>query len=93
MRQVRKKQLPNMDEWSDEQIAGFWESHDAADFWEEMQPVELTFCRAGKKKRKQIRLMLTESQWQRLSKLANRKGTTPESLIRQWVEKELQAAK
>jgi len=40
-----------MDEWSDEQIAGFWESHDAADFWEEMQPVELTFCRAGKKKR------------------------------------------
>ncbi|MFZ8851211.1 hypothetical protein [Fervidibacter sp.] len=32
-------------------------------------------------------------QWQRLSELANRKGTTPESLVRQWIEKELQAVK
>jgi hypothetical protein len=89
----RTEHLPNMDEWSDEQIAGFWESHDAADFWEEMQPVDLTFSRARKRKRKQIRLTLTEMQWQRLSELANRKGTTPESLVRQWIEKELQAVK
>jgi hypothetical protein len=93
MKQIRKKRLPNMDEWSNEQIAGFWESHDAADFWEEMQPVDLTFSRARKRKRKQIRLTLTEMQWQRLSELANRKGTTPESLVRQWIEKELQAVK
>jgi hypothetical protein len=93
MKQIRKKRLPNMDEWSDEQIAGFWESHDAADFWEEMQPVDLTFSRARKRKRKQIRLTLTEMQWQRLSELANRKGTAPESLVRQWIEKELQAIK
>ncbi len=94
MKQVKRGKLPNMSEWTDEQIAEFWEHHDASDYWQEMEPVEIVFqsrLKNGKKKR--LTLSLTAAQWRRLKSLANRQSMTPEGLVKLWVEEHLKAAK
>ena len=91
---TKRKKLPDMSEWTDEQIAKFWEQHDSADYWQEMKPVEVTFQRRSKNgEKKQLTLNFTAAQWRRLKSLANRQGMTPESLVRLWIDEHLKATK
>ncbi|GEM_PF-1437912 len=94
MKGTKQKKLPNMSGWTDEQIAEFWEHHDATDYWREMEPVEITFRRRQKEsEQKRLTLRLTANQWKRLKGLADRQGITPERLVWLWIDEHLKAAK
>ncbi|MCS6936937.1 MAG: BrnA antitoxin family protein [Candidatus Bipolaricaulota bacterium] len=85
----KPKELPDMTDWSDQQIHDFWKNHDSADYWEETVPVEVTTAR---RRRQVVPVPLDRSDLISLRKLARRLGTDPTVLIRRWIKEKLQAA-
>jgi hypothetical protein len=65
------KKLPDMTDWSDEQIHEFWKTHDSADFWEETEPVEIV---AERPRQRAVSVKLDEQDIAKLKKIALRYG-------------------
>ena len=78
--------LPKFD--SDKEEAEFWSSHDATDFLDETEPVEMTF-RDARPPKKQISLRLDTETIDSLKKVAGKKGIGYQTLIRMWVVERL----
>jgi hypothetical protein len=87
---VRRKinKLPDMTDWSDQQIHEFWKSHDSADYWEETKPVQVVAIR----RQRVVPVRLDERDIISLKKLAQQLGVDPALLIRRWIKEKLQAA-
>jgi mRNA-degrading endonuclease RelE of RelBE toxin-antitoxin system len=81
-----KKKLPDMSSWTDEQIAQFWETHSLADYWEELEEVEVTF---EQPKTTVVGVRLEEGDVQQLKRLARRLGIGHSTLIRLWIKEKL----
>lgn len=47
MKQHKQLSPPDMKDWTDEQIAEFWSTHDSADFWDVTEPVDMIVQRRG----------------------------------------------
>jgi len=81
-----KKKLPDMTDWSDEQIAQFWETHSSADYWEELEPVEVEIVRPEKEV---VALRLDKPLLEKVKAIAAAKGLGYTTLLRVWIKEKL----
>jgi predicted DNA binding CopG/RHH family protein len=81
-----KKKLPDMTDWSDEEIAQFWETHSSADYWEELEPVEVEIVRPGKEV---VALRLDKPLLEQVKAIAAAKGLAYTTLLRVWIKEKL----
>lgn len=74
---------------SREELAKFWDTHSAADYWDELRPVKVTFAKnlsAG------ITIRFDEKALTTLRKKARDKGMGPTTLARMWIMERLAAS-
>lgn len=91
--QKKPKQLPDMSTWTDQAIHEFWKTHDSADYWDQMQEVEV---KAQRKGQRAVSVKLDEPDIALLRAIAKRLGLGHTTLIRIWIKeklREIQAAK
>lgn len=76
--------LPDFSRMSDEEIARFWDTHDSADFWDQLEPVDepIVFATSPKKS---ISIRLPEAMTVKLKQIARQKGIGYQPLIRMWL--------
>ena len=86
----RKGRLPDMSDWSDEQIAQFWESHDSTDYLDQMEDVEVEL--EVPQDYRVISLRLEAKDIERVKRLAQRKGLPYTVLLRMWIKEKLEEA-
>ena len=86
MRKTKKTRIPKFKSFKEE--ARFWNSHDAADFLNELTPIrgKLEF---PKPQRRLVSMRLPESEIMALKQVAARKGTGYLTLLRMWVTERL----
>lgn len=85
-----KKQLPEFK--TDEEAAEFWDTHSIADYWDQMEPVEVTFA-PDALKLKQVCLRLSPRQVESVKRIARSKGLRYQTMLRMWItERERQEA-
>jgi len=80
------KRLPDMTDWSDEAIAEFWATHDAADYADETEPADVTFERPGQRA---VSVKMDEADIEALKRIAHEMGIGHTTLIRMWVKERL----
>lgn len=88
---VTKKKLtklPDFKEMTDEEIADFWRTHDASEFWADMESVREKFRDIRPKKA--ISMRIDEQALTELKRLAARKGLGYQTLIRMWIKERLE---
>lgn len=76
--------LPDFSRMSDEEITRFWDTHDSADFWDQLEPVDepIVFATSPKKS---ISIRLPEAMTVKLKQIARQKGIGYQPLIRMWL--------
>jgi predicted DNA binding CopG/RHH family protein len=82
-----KRKLPDMSQWSDEQIAQFWETHDSADYLDEGEDVEVEIDIPADSR--VISLRLETRDIESAKQLARRKGLPYTVLLRMWIKEKL----
>ncbi len=82
-RKIDVKKLPDFKKMTDEQIAEFWDTHDVAEFWTDMEDVKESFKDIRPKK--SISIRIDEDALTDLKKLANSKGLGYQTLMRMWI--------
>lgn len=70
-----------------EEEAAFWDTHDFTDYWDQLQPISVTF---GDDLGSPIVINLDAATRQRVSKAAHEIGAEPDDLVRQWITAGLQ---
>ncbi len=73
---------------SDQEEAEFWATHDATDFLDETQPIDIQFVDA-RPPRTRIALHLDPATMGDLQTVARHKGVDSETLIRTWIMEQL----
>lgn len=73
---------------SDREVAEFWETHSAADYWDELEPAE---PRKRPRPRQVVTLRLDPQAVDALRTLARRLGVNYSALARSWIAERLQA--
>src|SRR5260370_33993508 len=82
---IIRRKLPNTD--SIEELARFWDTHDLADFEEDLEEVvEPVFVRS---KSISLSIDLQPAEAQRLTAIARSMGVKETSVVRQWVVERL----
>ena len=81
-----KRKLPDMQGWSEAQIAAFWDEHSPLDFEDALEPAALQFERPTLQP---IAVKLEPSDIQALKAIARRRGVGSTTLIRMWVKERL----
>lgn len=80
------KKDPIPDEFASLEEAGeFWDTHSAADYWEEMEEVEMEF----NIQRRTFLLPVQDSMYQRLRKKAKKEKRSVEEMLNMLLEREL----
>ncbi len=67
-----------------QELAAFWDTHDVADFKDELKPVDIHFD-LGKPKEETVMFRLDRGVKQYLAQLARKKGLSTSSLLRMWI--------
>ena len=70
-----------------EEEAEFWDTHDFTDYWDQLQPISVTF---GDDLGSPIGINLDAATRQRVCKAARDIGAEPDDLVRQWITAGLQ---
>lgn len=87
---MRKKKkpprLPDMSNWTRQQIAEFWDQHDSADYWDEMVSEQITFRR---KRQETITLSLDPKDVKLIKSAAKKLRCTPMTLVQAWVKEKV----
>lgn len=87
MTRKAKRHLPEMSGWTDEQIAEFWESHDSADYGDELKEVQdVTFAKSPMSL---ISLQLEVGDLDQIKALAGHKQLSYKTLLRMWIKERL----
>jgi len=79
---MSKKRLPEFK--TEEEAAEFWDTHSFADYWDQMEPVEVTFA-PDCLKLKQVCLRLSPPMIARAKQIAASKGVRYQTLLRMWI--------
>ncbi len=80
--------IPRID--SIEELAKFWDTHDIADFEDELEEVrEPVFSRD---RQAVVRIRLLPKQAEAVKRIAESRGMNEEDLIEEWVNEKLQAS-
>ena len=85
-RKDKERELPDMTDWSEEQIHEFWKTHDSADYWEETEGVEIV---AERPRQRAVSVRLDERDIALLKRIAKEKGIGHTTLIRMWIKEKL----
>ena len=85
----QQARLPDMGHWTLDQIAAFWDAHDSADYWDEMEDSELNVQR---RPLKTLSIKLSEADLKALKVIAGKKRVGHTTLIRLWLKEKIQAA-
>jgi len=83
-----KMKLPDMTNWSNEQIAEFWATHSASDFEDELEEIEIHVNAPIKE---QVTFRLDGKDIQAIKRMAEKKGIGHTTLIRMWVKEKLES--
>ncbi len=67
-----------------QQLAEFWDTHDVADYVDQLKPAHLTFD-LGKPKEETVMFRLDTGVKTYLTRLARNKGLSTSSLLRMWI--------
>ena len=70
------------------EIAGFWDSHSLADYWDQTKPVDFQVNIQSEV----IYYPLAQKLATQIRKRAKRQGVRPETLLNIWVQEKLQKA-
>ena len=70
-----------------EEIAEFWDSHSAADYWDQTHEVDFE-VRATRRRQ----VTLAPEVYEKLKEQARRRGILPETLVNLWLAERLQQA-
>lgn len=81
-----KKKLPDMTNWSDEEIHDFWKTHDSADYWDQTEPADV---KAKRPRQRAVSVKLDEHDIAALKKIAREMGIGHTTLIRIWIKEKL----
>ena len=65
-----------------EEEAAFWDTHDFTDYWDQLQPISVTF---GDDLGSPIVINLEPETRKRVSNAARNIGAEPDDLVRQWI--------
>lgn len=82
-----KNPIPDFE--SREEEAEFWDTHDMADYWDQLKPVDV---RVAKNLTEGITVRLDPDTMKQLRDLAGEKGIGPTTLIRMWVIEKMKEA-
>ena len=74
---------------SREEEAEFWDTHDIADYWDELEPVEVKF---SKKINHGVIVTFESDTFNKLFEMADERGVFPDALIHDWVAKGMKEA-
>jgi predicted DNA binding CopG/RHH family protein len=85
---ARKKPIPEFKSREDE--AKFWDTHSAADYWDESEPVKVRFARNLSEG---ITIRLDPDTMREVREQAKQNGLGPTTLIRMWVLERLQGVR
>ena len=88
LQKAKKKKLPEMTHWSDEQIAHFWETHDSTDYLDEMEDAEIQLDIP--KDFRVVTLPLGREEIEQTKKLAKRKKIPYTTLLQMWIKEKLE---
>jgi predicted HicB family RNase H-like nuclease len=69
-----------------EDVANFWDTHSAADYKEELEPVILT---SAKHLTRTMNVRFDEHDLEKLQEVAEQKGVGPSTLARMWIKERL----
>ena len=72
-----------------EEEAAFWDTHDFADYWDQLQPVNVT---VGDDLVKSIQIRLDSESLNRVHSLAHAGGVAPDAMLRGWILERLKQA-
>jgi len=75
-----------------EEEATWFDTHDLADYWHDLEPVDIEF-QLEKPKEENIVVRVQKPIKERLERIARRKGLNISSLTRMWIMEKLQAAR
>ena len=71
---------------SDREVAEFWDTHSVADYWDELEPAELSIKPVP---RRVVTLRFDPRAAEALRALARRRGTNYSTLVRNWIAERL----
>ncbi|MCY4653028.1 MAG: CopG family antitoxin [Dehalococcoidia bacterium] len=74
---------------SREEEAEFWDTHDIADYWDELEPVEVKF---SQKVNHGVIVIFESETFDKLFEMADERGVFPDALIHDWVAKGMKEA-
>ncbi len=86
MKQAEKQPLPDFSKMTLDEIGNFWDSHDAADYWDQMKEVRLSH---KPRSNRSVSLRLSSDDLNEIKKIAARKGLGHTTIIRSWVREKL----
>jgi hypothetical protein len=70
-----------------QELAEFWDTHDAGDYWDELKPVELVFA---KNLSENLNIRFDDETLVKIRKEAKKRGVGPTTLVRMWTLEKLQ---
>ena len=88
--ETRSKKLPDMSEWTDEQIAEFWETHDSTDYVDQMEEADVQVD--VPEDYRVISLRLDAKDIGSVKQIARKKGVPYTVLLRMWIREKLEEA-
>lgn len=71
------------------EVADFWDTHSAADYWDELKPIKVRFA---KNLSQGITIRFDDKSLLKLRKNAQKRGIGPTTLARMWILDRLAAA-
>ena len=86
-KKTKKESLPDFSKMTLDQVAHYWDTHDAGEHWDEMEEVkDMTFKRAADRS---VSVRLSSRDLRDIKTMAGRKGLCHTTLIRSWVLEKL----
>ena len=83
-KQQTKRTIPDLK--TREDVAKFWDTHSAADYVDELEPVILT---PAKHLTRTMNVRFDEQDLEKLHEVAEQKGVGPSTLARMWIKERL----
>lgn len=88
--ETRSKKLPDMSDWTDEQIAEFWETHDSTDYVDQMEEAAVQI--EVPEDYRVISLRLDAKDIESVKEIARKKGVPYTVLLRMWIKDHLSSS-
>lgn len=89
MKKSHKNRLPDFSKMTVDQVADYWDTHDASQHWKDMEDVQVTFKQPVDRL---VSLRLPDQDLKSIKRLAHRRGLGHTTLIRSWIREKLHAA-